>query len=150
MVTITSGNLFESKTQTLVNTVNCVGVMGKGIALEFKKRYPDMFTKYKTICDKGLLKTGNLWLYKSDKWILNFPTKQHWKNDSKIEYLVAGLDKFISTYKEKGITSISFPLLGASNGGLDPVLVKELMVSKLSECSIPIMIYESQYTYHYI
>lgn len=143
MINIIGGNIFESNTQTIVNTVNCVGVMGKGIALEYKKRYPEMFIKYKDLCDRGLMKVGNLWLYKmTDKWVLNFPTKEHWKNKSKIEYLILGLDKFVDTYQTKGITSISFPLLGASNGGLDPKLSLDIMVNKLSTCDILINIYK--------
>ena len=141
MINIVSGDIFESQTQTIVNTVNCVGVMGKGIALEYKKRYPEMFNRYKVLCDRGLMKVGNLWLYKTeDKWILNFPTKEHWKNKSKIEYLISGLDKFVETYKERGI---SFPLLGATNGGLDPRLSLDVMVNKLSSCDIPVYIFDN-------
>ena len=87
MVNIISGDLFQSDAQTIVNTVNCVGVMGKGIALEYKRRFPDMYYKYRELCIKKLFNVGQLWLYKTDgKWILNFPTKQHWNNPSKIEY----------------------------------------------------------------
>ena len=92
MMTLTiikNKNIFDSQCQTIVNTVNCVGVMGKGLALEMKKRYPNMFDKYKDYCDKGLIDIGKLWLYKhsDDKWILNFPTKKHWKNGSEYEYI---------------------------------------------------------------
>ena len=144
MITIVKGDLFTAETQTIVNTVNCVGVMGKGIALEFKKRYPEMFLKYKELCNDGLIQVGKLWLYKArDKWVLNFPTKDHWRNGSKIEYLTLGLSKFIDSYKEKGITSISFPLLGANNGGLEPKLVLDLMINALGCCDIPIYIYNN-------
>lgn len=143
MVTIVTGNLFESNTQTIVNTVNCVGAMGKGIALEYKNRYPDMYVKYRELCLKKLLNIGQLWLYKSeDRWILNFPTKLDWRNPSKIEYLELGLKKFVSEYKKKGITSISFPLLGASNGGIEPHVSLEIMCKYLKECEIPIVIYK--------
>lgn len=145
MITILEGDLFTAETQTIVNTVNCVGAMGKGIALEFKKRYPDMFVKYKGLCDRGLIQIGKLWLYKSpDKWILNFPTKEHWKNNSQPQYLISGLGKFVKTYKERGITSISFPLLGANNGGLDPKLVLDLMTNFLKQVDIPVHIYNNQ------
>lgn len=140
------GNIFNTTCQTVVNTVNCVGVMGKGIALLYKLRYPLMFDIYKGHCDKGLIEPGKLWLYKGDNsnapWVLNFPTKNHWKFPSKIEYVEAGLKKFVETYKEQGITSVAFPLLGAHNGGLDPTTVKNMMKEHLSLCEIPIEIYE--------
>jgi len=136
MVKIINGTIFESSAQTLVNTINCVGVMGKGLALEFKNRYPAMFDKYKSFCDKGVFKPGVLWIYKAEdgKWILNFPTKVDWKNPSKIEYIEEGLKKFVEIWKEKGITSIAFPLLGCNNGGLDADEVIPIMEKYLSQC----------------
>jgi O-acetyl-ADP-ribose deacetylase (regulator of RNase III) len=131
--------------QTVVNTVNCVGVMGAGIALDFRLRYPTMFEKYKAFCDRGEIRPGILWNWpipNSEKMVLNFPTKDHFKYPSKESYLVDGLEKFLSSYKEKGITSIAFPLLGAQNGKLDPMKVRELMVDYLSEVDIPVEIYE--------
>ena len=139
------GNVFQSDKQTIVNTINCVGVMGKGVALEFRLRYPEMFEKYKEYCANKQIAIGKLWLYKPDdqgKWVLNFPTKFHWKYPSKIEYIEAGLQKFVDSYLEKGITSISFPLLGTHNGGLDKIEVLNLMYSYLERCDIPIDIYE--------
>lgn len=139
-----SGNIFNSKAQTIVNTVNCVGVMGKGIALVYKLRYPDMYKQYKDYCDKGLLKPGTLWLYSnniSSSKILNFPTKSHWKYPSKVEWIEMGLKKFVDTYEAKGITSIAFPLLGTHNGGLPIDLIASLMEKYLSGCNIPIEIY---------
>lgn len=129
-----NGDLFESKAQALVNTVNCYGVMGKGIALEFKKKFPEMFEVYKEYCDKKLIKPGVLQLYKkSSPWILNFPTKDHWRSPSKLEYIESGLIKFSNEYKSKGIKSIAFPKLGTQNGGLDWEDVKILMYNYLSE-----------------
>ncbi len=137
------GNIFTSKCQTLVNTINCSGIMGAGIALEIKYRYPELFTKYVTFCENKQIAIGSLWLYKSEKkWILNFPTKNHWKYPSKIEYLEKGLNKFVDTYKDKKIESIAFPLLGNQNGKLDPIIVKDLMIDYLSQCDIPIEIYD--------
>ena len=139
------GNIFNSKAQTIVNTVNCVGVMGKGIALVFKLRYPKMFDLYKDHCKSKLIGIGKLWLYKGEEnapWVLNFPTKFHWKYPSKIEYLEKGLEKFCSTYKDQGITSIAFPLLGTHNGGLDKDTVMNLMEEYLGKCEIDIEIYE--------
>ena len=128
--------MFKSSAQTLVNTINCVGAMGKGIALEFKKRYPAMYDRYRQLCKNGLIQTGKLWLYKADdgKWILNFPTKRHWRNPSKVEYIEQGLDKFVKTYKEKGIISIAFPMLGCSNGGLDKNEILPIMQIYLEQC----------------
>lgn len=138
------GNIFSSKTQTIVNTVNCVGIMGKGIALVFKLRYPEMFIEYQKLCEAKKIKIGHVWLYKENglRWVLNFPTKFHWKYDSKAIYLEKGLQNFVDIYKASGITSISFPLLGAHNGGLEPQFVKDLMTKYLSKCDIPIEIYE--------
>ena len=139
MMTLTiikNKNIFDSQCQTIVNTVNCVGVMGKGLALEMKKRYPNMFDKYKDYCDKGLIDIGKLWLYKhsDDKWILNFPTKKHWKNGSEYEYIEEGMKKFVETYKEKGITTIAFPMLGCNNGGLEKDVVIQIMTKYLIKC----------------
>ena len=132
---ITNGNLFESQCQTLVNTVNCVGVMGKGIALEFKKLYPKMFELYRTYCKQGLLEIGKLYLWKGeDNWVLNFPTKINWRNPSKYEWIEKGLQKFVITYKEKGITSIAFPMLGCNNGKLDKNIVLPMMKKYLEKC----------------
>ena len=126
------GNIFESTCQTLVNTVNCVGFMGKGIAFEYKNRFPEMYLSYKKICDKNLLKPGFLYLYnKSTPWILNFPTKNHWKYPSKIEYIKLGLKKFVDTYRTRNITSVAFPELGSSLGGLDWNDVRKIMYDYL-------------------
>ena len=148
-IKVIKGNLFTSTNQTLVNTINCVGVMGAGIALECRLRYPDMFKKYEKLCKESQLSPGKLWLYKggssetdiNDKWVLNFPTKIHWRFPSKVEWVIAGLDKFLSVYKEKGITSIAFPVLGGLNGGLDPDKVVSVMEEKLAMCEIPVEIY---------
>ncbi len=146
MLVYVESNLFDSQAQVLVNTVNTVGVMGKGIALQFKKLYPDMFRKYQSFCDNGSLTIGKLYLYKTpNKWILNFPTKKNWRNKSKIEYIDEGLKKFVETYSEKGIESISFPQLGTGNGGLDwEKEVKPLMEKYLRK--LPIKVYIHIYT----
>jgi O-acetyl-ADP-ribose deacetylase (regulator of RNase III)/DNA-binding XRE family transcriptional regulator len=140
-----TGNLFTSGCQTIVNTVNCVGVMGAGIALEFKYRYPEMYERYVELCKKKHIQIGKLWLYNKEpnrKWVLNFPTKKDWKFDSKQEYIEKGLKKFLETYREKEIKSIAFPLLGANKGGLDPSLSKDIMTNYLSQCDIPVEIYQ--------
>lgn len=146
-VTIKTGNIFTSECQTLVNTINCDGVMGAGIALEFKLRLPDMFELYVEHCKKERIGIGTLWLYKpltdtkEQRWVLNFPTKLHWKHPSKMEYLEAGLEKFTATYRDRGIESIAFPVLGSANGGLDEEESLALMQKYLVKCDIPIEIY---------
>ena len=144
MEIIEEGNIFDSKAQTIVNTVNCLGVMGKGLALQFKMRYPEMFTAYERICQDRLLNIGKLWLYKTEnRWVLNFPTKYDWRKPTEEYYLELGLTKFMETYQQRGITSIAFPLLGASNGGLAPERSFEIMMRYLEECEIPVTIYLS-------
>jgi O-acetyl-ADP-ribose deacetylase (regulator of RNase III) len=142
MIETITGNIFTTQCQTIVNTVNCVGVMGAGIAYECRLRYPEMYERYVEICKDKKLNIGMLWIYKyDDKWIMNFPTKFHWKYESKEEYLEKGLQKFLDTYKEKGITSIAFPLLGASNGGISESVSLRIMRRYLEQCEIDIEIY---------
>lgn len=136
-------SLLEANTQTLVNTVNCVGVMGKGIAKAFKHREPDMFAAYKRICDQKLLEPGKLWLWRgSEQWVLNFPTKLHWRSPSRIEWIEAGLEKFSQTYEAQGVTEIAFPKLGCGNGNLEWQNVKPLMEWYLADLPIPVFIHD--------
>lgn len=136
------GDIFDSNAQVIVNTVNCKGVMGKGLALAFKQRYPDMFAVYQQECKTGKLRIGRPTLYqKSTPWILNFPTKDNWKANSKIEYLEKGLEYFAANYKKAGIKSIAFPKLGAQNGKLSWDDVGPLMVKYLSKLDIDVYIY---------
>ena len=108
------GNLFESQAEVLVNTVNCVGVMGKGIALEFKKRYPQMFDEYARLCREGQILPGKPYLYTDliGNKVLNFPTKDDWRTPSRLSYIQDGLEWFRSNYSKLGIKSIAFPPLG--------------------------------------
>jgi len=141
-VKIVKGILFNSKAQTLVNTINTVGVMGAGVALEFRLRYPEMYQRYKELCKDRYIDIGKLWIYKSpQKWILNFPTKKHWKFDSLPEYIEKGLEKFALTYKEKGIKSIAFPILGSSNGNIPEEESLKIMKKYLKKVNIPVEIY---------
>ncbi len=136
------GDIFDSKAQVIVNTVNCQGVMGKGLALSFKERYPDMFRVYQEECRTGKLHIGRPTLYKaSTPWILNFPTKDHWRFPSKPEYLEKGLEYLIANYKKAGITSIAFPKLGTENGKLSWDEVGPLMAKYLSQLDIEVSIY---------
>jgi O-acetyl-ADP-ribose deacetylase (regulator of RNase III) len=146
MATITElrGNLFESRCQVLVNTVNCAGVMGRGIALEFKNRFPEMFQQYRQYSEQGLIQIGKLHLWRQNSpWILNFPTKQHWRHPSKIEYIEAGLKKLAETYHQRGISSIAFPQLGSSLGGLNWLdQVRPTMLKYLKPLDVQVEIYE--------
>lgn len=137
------GNIFDSKAQTLVNTVNCVGVMGKGIALEFKKRYPEMFKDYQELCSQNKVIAGKPYYYHDlfGTSIINFPTKDHWRSPSKLSYVIDGLDWFVDNYESLGITSIAFPPLGCGNGGLTWDIVGPIMYQKLKGLPIDIEIY---------
>src|SRR5438105_8911716 len=136
------GDIFESNAHVIVNTVNCKGVMGKGLALAFKQRYPAMFPVYQQECKMGKLRIGRPTLYKqSTPWILNFPTKNDWKLPSKLEYIEKGLEYFVANYKKAGIQSIAFPKLGAQNGKLSWDDVGPLMAKYLSQIDIDIYIY---------
>ena len=139
MIDVIKGNIFNSKCQTLVNTVNCVGVMGKGIALGFKERFPDMFEDYAKRCERGEVKLGKPYLYKKPTipWIVNFPTKDHWRSVSKLEDIIRGLEFITERYEEWGIRSIALPPLGSGLGQLNwdivgPTLYKYLKKNKYS------------------
>lgn len=137
------GDMFESKCTTIVNTVNCVGVMGKGIALEFKRRYPQMYREYVDRCDAGDVRPGKPYVHDNGDGtkILNFPTKDHWRSPSRLSYVADGLDWFVEHYEECGIQSIAFPPLGCGNGGLTWEVVGPLMYGKLHDLPIEIEIY---------
>lgn len=143
MIRYLTGDLLASSAQVLVNPVNVVGVMGKGLAKQFKDHYPEMFKEYAQVCKAGDLDIGLLWIYKTaDKWILNFPTKKHYKDPSKFEYVELGLKKFVDSYETLGITSIAFPQLGCGLGGLNwESQVKPLMELQLTDLPIDIQIY---------
>jgi O-acetyl-ADP-ribose deacetylase (regulator of RNase III) len=142
MLKYVTTNIFESPAQTLVNTVNTVGVMGKGIAADFKRRYPEMFRAYKGFCAKGQFDVGMLYLHRTaHKWVLNFPTKEHWRKPSKLEWIELGLKKFVDTYTAQGITSVSFPQLGCGNGGLAWDEVRLLMERYLLDLPIPVYVH---------
>ncbi|MBK1792513.1 type II toxin-antitoxin system antitoxin DNA ADP-ribosyl glycohydrolase DarG [Persicirhabdus sediminis] len=130
---ITSGDLLRAEADALVNTVNCVGVMGKGIALQFKKKWPAAFKDYKKICDHKELRPGTMHVYELGKlaekpyYIINFPTKDHWRGKSKVTYITDGLKELVATIQELGIKSIAIPPLGCGNGGLEWGLVHKLI-----------------------
>ena len=128
-----SGNIFNTKAMAIVNTVNCVGAMGKGIALDFKLRFPEMFKEYQRICFQHLLRPGQILPYKkTSPIILNFAIKDDWKDPSRVEWIEETLQKFVTNYKSLGITSIAFPWIGAMNGGVPLEIIKGLTRKYLS------------------
>jgi O-acetyl-ADP-ribose deacetylase (regulator of RNase III) len=146
ILTYIKGDLFSSPAQVLVNTVNTVGVMGRGIALEFKNRYPEMFKIYQKKCENKSIDIGKLFLWKKEeKWVLLFPTKKHWRYPSQIAYIEEGLKKFANIYDKLGIESIAFPRLGCGNGGLDWNEVRPIMEKYLKNLPIHIYIYIDKY-----
>lgn len=138
MIEYTKGNLLDDKAEALVNTVNCVGVMGKGIALQFRQAFPECFDAYKRACDAKAVKPGHMHVHETNeflgpKFIVNFPTKRHWKGKSKIEDISAGLDALRKWIKESGVQSVALPPLGCGNGGLDWNVVRRLIEQKLAD-----------------
>lgn len=138
------GNIFNSKAMAVVNTVNCVGAMGKGIALDFKLRFPEMFKEYQKICFRRMLKPGQILPYtKTKPIILNFAIKDDWKDPSKVEWIEETLQKFVENYHHMGLTSVAFPWMGAMNGGLPFETIQYLTRKYLSNLSdIDIEVYE--------
>lgn len=122
MITYQSGNIFSSTMQCLVNPVNCVGVMGKGLAAEFKRHYPSCFRPYVKMCTTGNLQIGTVGFYRAKAlphMICFFPTKDHWRNPSKLEYIDSSLIAFLKYAPDFGIHTVAFPKVGCGEGGLD-------------------------------
>ena len=148
MIHYVTGNLLAASDEALVNTVNTVGVMGKGIALQFKDRYPYNFQVYQQACKEGSISPGKLLVTRDSnlstdsKWIINFPTKKDWKHRSKYEYIEEGLKDLVQIIDQYRIRSIAIPPLGCGNGGLDWSKVKELMEKYLGELNVDIHIYQ--------
>jgi O-acetyl-ADP-ribose deacetylase (regulator of RNase III) len=147
MINYTIGNMLDSNAEALVNTVNTVGVMGKGIALQFKKRYPNNLKMYTKACKDGTFDTGQMLIVEDGdlmnrKLIINFPTKKHWRSPSKYEYIETGLAALTKEIIERKIKSIAIPPLGCGNGGLDWNEVRAMMERHLSDLDCDITIYE--------
>lgn len=148
MINFVSGDFFEFEADIRVNTVNCVGVMGAGVALAFKKRYPSMFADYVVQCKSGLVRPGNPSVWHSsetlleDVEIINFPTKDDWKKPSEYSYIESGL-KWLSSYlKQKQGKIVTLPALGCGHGGLDWAKVKQLIENYLSDSPAKILVFE--------
>ena len=150
MIIYTTGDLLKSSAEALVNTVNCEGYMGKGIAYQFKLQYPENNIHYVKACKNGTLTVGRVHAHKEKgKLIINFPTKNKWRAKSKMEYIEAGLDSLISLIKENKISSIAIPPLGSGNGGLIWREVRQVIESKLAtlQDEVQIVIYEPSQNY---
>lgn len=133
MVDEREGDLLASDADALVNAVNCAGVMGKGIALEFKLRFPANYAAYRAACAAGEVAPGRMFLCADDgRLIVNFPTKKHWRSRSRLTDIAAGLDDLVWVIKERALTSVALPALGVGNGGLDWADVSALAHEKLS------------------
>jgi O-acetyl-ADP-ribose deacetylase (regulator of RNase III) len=148
MIDFVHGNLFDADVEAIVNAVNCVGVMGKGIALEFKKRFPGNFIAYKAACDAGQIQLSRVFTYDNGtsakpRYIVNFPTKHHWRNASRLEDIRSGLDSLTAEINRLGIHSIAIPALGCGLGGLDWQVVREELENRLLACKTSkIMVFE--------
>jgi len=153
MISYTQGNLLEADVDALVNTVNTVGVMGKGIALMFKENFPLNLKAYEAACKAGDVRVGKMFVTErrellGPKWIINFPTKQHWRNPSKLEWIDEGLDDLKRVIREHKIRSIALPPLGSGNGGLDWAVVRKLIAEKLSDLGdVEVVVYEPTAAY---
>lgn len=146
MITYKTGDIFQSNAQVITNTVNCVGVMGKGLALSFKEKFPTMFIDYKIRCDRGEVNVGQPYLWEDDKFqILNFPTKKHWKQDSLLSDIENGLKYLSENYTKMGISSLALPPLGCGLGGLEWSDVKNLINKYLGSIQdLDVYVYESE------
>lgn len=144
MITYIQGNLFESPAQVLTNTINCAGAMGAGIALEFKKLFPAMHQDYLLRCKNGEVRPGIPYLWENDSvQILNFPTKRHWKENSRMEDIEQGLAYLVNNYQKLGIATLALPPLGCGLGGLSWGDVRPIVEKHLGEIQdLEVFVYE--------
>lgn len=150
MIEVLIGNLFESKCQTLTNTVNCVGIMGKGIALGFKERFREMFKDYEQRCHRGEVRLGRPYLFRRvlPPWVLNFPTKDHWRSVARLSDIARGLEYLQEHHREWGITSLAVPPLGCGQGELEWRIVGPTLYRHLSRMDIRVELYAPYGTPH--
>lgn len=154
MITYKEGNLLEAGTEGLVNTVNCVGIMGKGIALQFRQAFPNNYKQYERACRTGLVRLGQMFVVPvpmaedaTPRYIINFPTKQHWKNKSKLVDIQSGLISLVDEVKHLELQSVAVPPLGCGNGGLDWNEVRPLIEQAASEVpNVNMLVYQPQLT----
>ena len=151
MITTAEGNLLQAPADALINTVNTEGVMGKGIALQFKEAFDLNYRLYRQACKEQRVRVGEMFVTETlelvgPRFIINFPTKRHWKEKSRLEYITDGLEDLKRVITEYGITSVAMPPLGCGNGGLDWQQVRPLIVQALAEVAVPIQLYEPSAT----
>ena len=148
MIEFQTGNILESSAKCLVNTVNCDGFMGKGIAYQFKEKYPENNKHYVQACNQGNFSIGKILFFEeNEKIIANFPTKDKWREKSQYSYIETGLDALIDGIKLHNITSVAIPPLGCGNGGLDWNQVKQMIIDKMSPLDISIIIFEPSFNF---
>lgn len=136
-----NGDIFSSEASALINTVNTQGVMGKGLALQFKNRYPAYFTDYQQLCRKKLIAVGKCTTYQADKLLISFPTKDHWSKPSEYKFITEGLKGLKELIIAKEINSIAIPPLGCGLGGLNWLKVRTLIELELANLPIEIWLY---------
>jgi O-acetyl-ADP-ribose deacetylase (regulator of RNase III) len=148
MIKFVSGNVLEANTQAIVNTVNCVGVMGKGLALQVKNKHPLVYEQYRHACNQKIVKPGKIFVtltfIDQPKYVFNFPTKRHWRSNSLVEDIQLGLNNLVDCINDYQISSIAIPALGCCNGGLDWKAIRPLIVSNLQTVAddVLVLIYE--------
>ena len=147
MIQSVKGNLLEDSAEAYVNTVNTVGVMGKGIAFQFKQAFPDVFKQYAKECKKGLVQVGKMHVVEVEvlaapKYVINFPTKEHWRHPSKLEYIKEGLKDLVKVVEDLEIKSIALPPLGCGNGGLDWGEVRPLILEAFQSLNVEVHLFE--------
>ena len=147
MIRFTQGDLFASGCEALVNPVNCVGVMGKGLALQFRHRFPANYDAYRIACARREVRPRRCFVFDTGagrpRFILNFPTKRHWRDRSRLEHIARGLDDLVRILDRRGIVSAAIPPLGCGLGGLPWPAVRALLVDRLAPCEdVSIVIHE--------
>jgi O-acetyl-ADP-ribose deacetylase (regulator of RNase III) len=145
MITFKHGDILQEDVEAIVNTVNCVGVMGRGIALQFKNAYPDNFKAYEKACNASEVVPGKMFVYDrggfiNPRYIINFPTKRHWRDKSRMEDIDNGIHDLIRVIKELDIGSVAIPPLGSGLGGLDWQDVKKSITSAMNDAALDVEI----------
>lgn len=154
MIEYEVGNIFDAEVEGLVNAVNCIGVMGRGIALQFKKRFPANFKAYEAACRRGEVQPGRMFVFVTDdgtvpRYIINFPTKRHWREGSRLSDIEDGLQALVSEIQTRRIRSIALPPLGSGLGGLDWTVVRSRISAVLGELpDVRIIVFEPNSTLH--